>query len=480
MQKYKDEGQVLEWYYAQCVCSATRTSILSSRYPLHTGIDNWIPSGSSYGLPLTDKTIADVLLDNDYETHAIGKWHAGFYKWSYTPTYRGFKSFYGYYSGGEDYFTHKAGGYYDFHDDSGLNCSNYCKTATEAYGTYSAFAYTTRAQEIIVNHSTNADTKNKPLFMYIAYQSVHAPAECPQSYVDAYNTTIANHQRRLFAGMVSAADEGIGNITKTLKKYGFLDANTILVFSSDNGGPIPDDHGGDNIGSSNWPLRGGKHGIWEGGVRVTGVIWATPDLIPKTVPTIGKNYTQLMHVVDWLPTLTTAAGIDYKQYINDSDGISHWETIRKGNQNVNDKYFGVRDNVYIGLNDPNGGPINDTAFRYKWLKVYNGSGGWPFEWYAPPQMTESHNGTLYYPTDDVEWSSVLTGTTSYPLYNLSTDPTEHFDISINNTDSVNQLIAMMQQLENGGIPQAKNDPNCPPVKHPNSSVGPVWDPWCGV
>ena len=97
MQKYKDEGQVLEYYYAQCVCSATRTSILSSRYPLHTGINNWIPNQDSYGLPLKDKTIADLLLANGYETHAIGKWHAGFYKWSYTPTYRGFQSFYGYY-----------------------------------------------------------------------------------------------------------------------------------------------------------------------------------------------------------------------------------------------------------------------------------------------------------------------------------------------------------------------------------------------
>lgn len=285
--------------------------------------------------------------------------------------------------------------------------------------------------------------------------------------------------------MVSCADEGIGNITTTLQKYGYLDKNTIVIFSSDNGGPIPDDHGGDNIGSSNWPLRGGKHGIWEGGVRVTGVIWASPDLISRNVPTIGKNYTQLMHVVDWLPTLATAAGIDYKQMINDSDGISHWESIKSGNQNENDKYFGVRDNVYIGLNDPNGGPYNDTAFRYKWMKVYNGSGGWPFEWYAPPQMDEEHNGTLYYPiyhhlNNQSDNYTNYTATPSYPLYDIENDPTEHFDISANNTNEVNQLISMMQALENTGVPPAKNDPSCPPVTHPNSSVGPIWDPWCGV
>ena len=193
-------------------------------------------------------------------------------------------------------FTLKTDDTFDFHDDRGINCGPNCsRPATETYGTYSAFLYTTRAQEIITNHSTNNDTKNSPLFLYLAYQSVHSPAECPQSYIDAYNTSINNEQRRLFAGMVSCFDEGIGNITQTLSKYGYLNNNTILVFSADNGGPIPDDKGDDNIGSSNWPLRGGKHGIYEGGVRVTGLIWSTPDIILRNLSRIGKNYTQLMH-----------------------------------------------------------------------------------------------------------------------------------------------------------------------------------------
>jgi arylsulfatase B/arylsulfatase I/J len=174
MDKFRDEGQLLEWYYAQCVCSATRASLLSGRYSLHTGVNGWIPPDSSYGLPLSDITIADIFSDVGYATHAIGKWHTGFYKWRYTPTYRGFDSFYGYYSGGEDYYTHFNGGGFDFREDNGANCGPNCsRIATETYGQYSTFLYTNRTIEIIIDHATDNNKNKKPLFLYVAYQSVN-------------------------------------------------------------------------------------------------------------------------------------------------------------------------------------------------------------------------------------------------------------------------------------------------------------------
>jgi len=149
--------------------------------------------------------------------------------------------------------------------------------------------------------------------------------------------------------MVSCMDSGIGNITNALQEYGYLkpDGNTIIIFSADNGGPTTT---GDGIGSSNYPLRGGKHSIWEGGTRVTAWIWATPDIIPRTNnPVIGGNYTQLMHLVDWMPTILEAANISHT--FPDSlalDGVSHWKGLQNGN-NVKDKYFEFRDNVYYGI-----------------------------------------------------------------------------------------------------------------------------------
>lgn len=127
----------------------------------------------------------------------------GLYKYKYTPTFRGFRSFYGYYQGSEDYYTHKINGYYDFHEDNTLNCSlenNCSRIVTEAYGTYSAFLFTNRAEKLIENHTIYFP--NQPLFLYLAYQNVHEPAQVPISYVNPYNATISDPKRRNFAGMV--------------------------------------------------------------------------------------------------------------------------------------------------------------------------------------------------------------------------------------------------------------------------------------
>lgn len=85
-----------------------------------------LDSSCVFQLPLNETTIADQLQAEGYVTHAVGKWHLGFFKWQYTPTFRGFQSFYGFYSGGEDYFTHMAGNAYDFRRDPSPRCGKGC------------------------------------------------------------------------------------------------------------------------------------------------------------------------------------------------------------------------------------------------------------------------------------------------------------------------------------------------------------------
>ena len=465
LDKLKANGQFIPYHYAQCVCSPTRGSLLTGLYPLHNGINTVLVRDDTYGLSLNFTLLPEILLNNGYDTHMVGKWHLGYYKWEYTPTFRGFKSWLGYYTGAEDYYTHK-NGYYDMHDDIGLNCGSNCsRIPTELYNVYSTTAFTNRAIDVIKNHTLYEN--DKPLFLYIAYQTGHYPDACPQEYIDM-NKNISDIQRRLYAGMITCMDEGIGNITNILEEYGYLndDGNTIIIFSSDNGAPVPMGNvtqDGTN-GGYNWPLRGGKDSIWEGGTRVTSLIWGTKDIIPYTQR--GMDYTQLMHISDWFPTILNAANIDINN-INlnyNLDGISHWNGII-GNYSSNiDPYFEYRNDIYYGYEvDP---LFKFIGYRYGWYKILNDSGGFPMFWYPPPEL--NHKIILNNPNVSV-----------IPLFNLYDDPNEYYDISLNNQNIVQQLNAQMIAIKQTGIPQSVGETGCPNQTFPvYPVVGGVLLPWC--
>ena len=98
---------------------------MTGRYNIRYGLQTQvIPNNKAYGLPLSEVTVADRLRALGYRTHAVGKWHLGLYRWEYTPTYRGFDSYLGYYSGAEEHFTHKKQGcssnYYDLANNTGF------------------------------------------------------------------------------------------------------------------------------------------------------------------------------------------------------------------------------------------------------------------------------------------------------------------------------------------------------------------------
>ena len=138
-----------------------------------------------------------------------------------TPTFRGFDSYVGYYGGGEDYYTHSSGGAFDYHIDECPNCGENCsRPKWEDMGLYSTHLFTARAEKQIAAH----DPKRR-LFLYLAYQAVHCPNEVPASYIVPY--AHLPEPRRTFAGMLSALDEGIANVTASLKAKGLWE-NTIL------------------------------------------------------------------------------------------------------------------------------------------------------------------------------------------------------------------------------------------------------------
>ena len=231
-----------------------------------------------------------------YSTHAMGKWHLGFCNKKYLPTNRGFDHHYGFWLGAQNYYTHIRAHGYDLRNDLNIVRAN--------NNTYSSDLFGSKAAQIISGHRKS----KKPLFLYFAFQSVHTPLQVPVEYQKLYSH-VWNTKRRKFLGMVTAMDEAVGQVIKSLKDGGMLE-NTVIVFMSDNGGPI-------DQGADNHPLRGSKGSLWEGGTRTPAFISGN-TLTPRT-----EN--RMFHITDWLPTLMDLAGI---QSNNERfDGVSHWNSL---------------------------------------------------------------------------------------------------------------------------------------------------------
>ncbi|XP_029826470.2 arylsulfatase B-like [Ixodes scapularis] len=311
-------GIILNNYYIQYLCSPSRGALLTGLYPIHTGLQhNMVYQAEPWGLSPNFTIMPEYLKELGYASHIIGKWGIGYYKESYTPTYRGFDSFYGYYNGGEDYYSHKFSMVVDNDTELGLDFWNDTTPVRDQGGHYSTRLFTERALSLIKDHDVN-----KPLFLFMAHQAVHC-GDClvgmkaPASSA-AHFPYIHDSNRSIHAGAVYELDQSVGMVMESLHRRGMLE-NSVVVFSSDNGarplGP------GANAGS-NWPLRGGKSTLWEGGVRGAAFVWS--PLLSR----VGRLSDQMMHISDWLPTFYTAAGGNLSR-LGDIDGKDMWDALSK-------------------------------------------------------------------------------------------------------------------------------------------------------
>jgi len=297
--KLARQGAILDAHYVQPVCSPTRAALLTGRYATGTGVYTIVRPHAEWGLPLAERTLANALKDAGYQTALTGKWHLGEFQPAYLPTARGFDHQYGHYFGAIDYFTHVRDGSHDWHrDDKELK--------EEGYST-----------QLIAHEACRLIRQRdpaKPLFLYVPFNGVHTPLQVPESYQEPFAGLREN--RRKLAGMLAAVDEAIGQIVGELETAG-LRKNTLIVFSSDNGGPSP------GTLSDNGPLRAGKGTIYEGGVRVCACVnW--PGQIPA-----GTTIKQPLHAVDWYPTLVTLAGGSLEQKLP-LHGRDVWPMLTQG------------------------------------------------------------------------------------------------------------------------------------------------------
>jgi len=148
------------------------------------------------------------------------------------------------------------------------HCGHGCSEYVDERGNYSTHVFTREANRVIRQHSIHEP--EKPLFLYLAYQAVHRPLQVPKMYVHMYDKERQwSNTKKLYAGMLTAADKGIATIEQTLKDVGMWE-NSLIIITTDNGGQIPGalDHEGQwspkegfrkgGSPGSNWPLRGGK------------------------------------------------------------------------------------------------------------------------------------------------------------------------------------------------------------------------------
>ena len=171
------DGITLNRHYGMHLCTPSRASLMTGKLPTNTGMSHSLITGNApWGLPLEHTLLPEVLkgCDSTTRAHMIGKWHLGHFAHAYTPLHRGFDTFYGFYSGFEDYFVHvaemseclvEADCFYDLRDGT---------TPIKEKGTYSVELFNKRAAQIVSEHSPEV-----PLFLYYAIPLVHAPMEAP-------------------------------------------------------------------------------------------------------------------------------------------------------------------------------------------------------------------------------------------------------------------------------------------------------------
>ncbi|KAK7491343.1 hypothetical protein BaRGS_00017444 [Batillaria attramentaria] len=438
LDRLASEGVRLENYYVQPICTPTRSQLMSGRYQIHTGLQHSIIWASQpNALPLDSPTLADKMREAGYATHAVGKWHLGFYKQEYLPTNRGFDSFYGYLTGSESYYNHS-------------NCYNISgEELFSENGTYSTHLFTRQAVNIVKNHSPS-----KPLFLYLAYQSVHGPLEVPDIYMEPYQD-IQNVRRRIYAGMVACMDEGVKNLTEALLDAELWD-NTVFVFSTDNGGPVRN-------AANNWPLRGAKDTLWEGGVHGVGFVHSN---FIKQKGVINRG---LIHVSDWFPTLLGLAGASLSG-AKPLDGFDQWATISEGKASPRTELLHNIDILFPPAGDTLYPEAFDTsvraAIRSGDMKLITGDPG-EGEWTPPPEEDNLLPTSFSSDSPSADAQNVW-------LFNIMADPEERHDLSQQYPDVVKKLLQRLQYYNSTAVQPRYPpiDPNCDPAMH-----GGVWGPW---
>ena len=353
------EGAQLNRFYTTPICSPTRAALMTGRDPIRLGVAySTIMPWQNNGIHPDETFLPELFLSAGYQTAMVGKWHLGHAQQSYHPNSRGFEHFYGH--------LHTEVGFYPPFASLGGKDFQRNGVSIDDQG-YESYLLADEVSRYIRERDTE-----KPFFIYMPFIAPHTPLDAPEELQAKYadmaddrgksrskmadstrfmaKVTGRTSARPMYAAVVDAMDQAIGRVLDTLDREGLAD-NTIVLFFSDNGGAVYAIGGADNA-----PLRGGKGDTFEGGIRVVAAMrW--PEKIP-----MGSRVDSIMSVMDVLPTLTSAAGIDADTQFR-LDGRNMLPALIDGQTMPREKL------LFFISETPFKNHVNVTAFNDEWKLI---------------------------------------------------------------------------------------------------------------
>ena len=399
LDKLANEGMSLNRFYTTPICSPTRAALMTGRDPMRLGLAySVILPWDNNGVHPEEHFMPESFRAAGYQTAMVGKWHLGHAQMSYHPNQRGFEHFYGH--------LHTQVGY--FSPFANMGGSDFQRNGNTIHDQgYETFLLANEVSRYIRQRN-----KTKPFFIYMPFLAPHTPLEAPQQLIEKYadiNTDLTPARSRhtdatrraaksqgrpsarpVYAAVVDAMDQAIGQVLTTLDREQLSD-NTLVMFFSDNGGAAYSVGGADNA-----PLRGGKGETFEGGIRVVSLMRWPAAIKPGTISE------QIMHVSDVFPTLAAAAGIETKNK-KQLDGEDVWPSLQSGQPTLRDE------TLFFTSEIPIYGNFNFAAIDGDWKLV-----------------------------QEIHQTLVETKTTNW-LFNLADDPHEYNDLSVAQPERVKAL-----------------------------------------
>jgi len=482
------EGVILDRHYAHKFCSPTRSAIQTGRAPIHVNVinasPNWVnksdPVGGFAGVPRNMTGIAEVLKSAGYRTHVAGKWDIGMATPDHTPAGRGYESSLVYYHHSNDCWTFVAEecgstpvkDLWNQHGDiefpgrpakAKRNVDECTYTDQKPNGTcvYEDQLFEGRIKATIRSHDPS-----EPLFLFWATRTVHGALQPPDEEYEKFSF-IDVASRRKYHAMVSWVDGAVGRVVDELKTKGMYD-NTLIVFSSDNGGPLP-------VGN-NYPHKGGKFSNWEGGIRVAS--FASGGFLPQAVR--GTKSEALMASWDWYATFAGLAGADptdakaAKAGLPPHDSIDQWPVLSGAASSA-------RTRLEIGSNE--GGDTNRKKGAtlvgglikppYK-LVLGTGPGdtldyaGWP-----GPQSPNATGTPKYSDMTEVCGRTPSTGC----LFDIFADPSETVNLASEKHKVFNDMLAEIDDIQETVFSPHRGVEDEAACEKALGEYGGFWGPW---
>jgi len=306
----------LQAYANSAVCSATRTALITGRYQyrLRIGLEEPLSGNPEVGLPPEHPTLPSLLKKIGYGTTLIGKWHLGVLP-KFGPLKSGYDHFYGFRGGALDYYMHTGTDHRDdlWDDDVQVDQMGYL---TDLLGS--------RAVDVVNGYAKSG----QPFLISLHFNAPHWPWEAPGDQAESNRLRYGDLNdfdggtQKTYQRMIEDMDLQIGRVLGALDTHG-LTENTIVIFTSDNGGERFAD---------TWPFTGRKTELLEGGLRIPALVrW--PAHIPQ-----GRTTDQVAITMDWLPTLLAAAGTQPDPAFP-SDGMNLLPTLTQSAESVPRKLF---------------------------------------------------------------------------------------------------------------------------------------------